>query len=75
MSKLRNKALNLVQGKAFPFDVDTKVPLIVRGPGIPRNTNYPQPVVNIDLAPTFLDAGGLEAPPHMDGRSMLNIFR
>ena len=26
------------QGKAFPFDVDTKVPMIVRGPGVPKNT-------------------------------------
>jgi arylsulfatase A-like enzyme len=65
----------LVKGKAFPFDVDTKVPMIVRGPGVPRNTRFNQPLVNIDLAPTFLDAAGLNPPPHMDGRSILDIFR
>ena len=55
--------------------MDTKVPWIMRGPGIPRNSHYPQPVVNIDLAPTFLDAAGLTPPPHMDGRSLLDVFR
>lgn len=65
----------LVKGKAFPFDVDTKVPMIVRGPGVPKNTKFSEPVVNIDLAPTFLDAAGLNPPPHMDGRSILDIFR
>jgi len=65
----------LVKGKAFPFDVDTKVPMIVRGPGVPKNTKFSEPVVNIDLAPTFLDVAGLNPPPHMDGRSILDIFR
>merc|ERR1719158_767620 len=65
----------LVKGKAFPFDFDTHVPFFVRGPRIKRNCQRNQPVVNIDLAPTFLDIAGLEKPPHMDGKSLLSTIR
>jgi len=65
----------LVKGKAFPFDFDTRVPLLVRGPGVQPSTRRDQPVVNIDLAPTFLDIAGLDRPGHMDGRSILPVLR
>ena len=48
-----------MKGKAFPFDVDTKVPFLVRGPGI-RPSLRPELVGNIDIAPTFLDIAGLQ---------------
>ena len=64
----------LVKGKAFPFDVDTKVPYVVRGPKIRAGSIYHQPVLNIDLAPTFLDIGGVAHPAHMDGKSIVPLF-
>ena len=47
----------------------------MRGPGIRANTVRDQPVLNIDLAPTFLDIAGVPPPPTMDGRSILETLR
>ena len=65
----------LVKGKAFPYEFDTKVPFLVRGPGVRPQSVRSHPVLNIDIAPTFLDIAGLEKPPHMDGKSIIPTIR
>ncbi len=62
----------LTPGKWTAYEEDVRVPLIVRGPGVPKGRTLPQLVLNNDLAPTFVDlAGAGEATPSfVDGRSL-----
>ena len=57
------------------YEESAKVPLLVRWPemlegGQPIN----QLVQNIDIAPTILEAAGLNAPAHMQGASLLPLL-
>uniref|UniRef100_A0A4W5RV67 N-acetylglucosamine-6-sulfatase n=1 Tax=Hucho hucho TaxID=62062 RepID=A0A4W5RV67_9TELE len=55
------------------YDFDIRIPLMVRGPGIKPQQTLPAPVLNIDLAPTFLDISGLNLSfVNMDGQSFLS---
>jgi N-acetylglucosamine-6-sulfatase len=61
-------------GKALPYEEAAGVPLLLRGPGIPRGVRRTQIVGNVDVAPTILDlANGSRA--RMDGRSLLPLVR
>ncbi|XP_077970560.1 N-acetylglucosamine-6-sulfatase-like isoform X2 [Styela clava] len=60
------------------YEFDIRVPLIVRGPGVAKNVTRPEPVLNIDLAPTIIDiANGSSGnfPLTMDGRSIRPLFQ
>ena len=60
--------LRLNGGKGTPYDFDTRVPLIVDGPGVPPGTRR-QYVSNIDLAPTFEQLAGITPPATVSGTS------
>lgn len=55
------------------YEFDIRVPLIARGPGIPKKTEVDGVAVSIDLVPTFLDMMGIEKPEQMDGKSWLPL--
>jgi len=57
-------------GKWTAYEEDIRVPLIVRGPGVPKGAKREQLVLNNDLAPTFAELAGAPSPPFVDGRSL-----
>jgi arylsulfatase A-like enzyme len=65
----------LPHGKAKAYDPSIRVPLMIRGPGIPAGVQPEQMVVNADLAPTILDAARATAGRLQDGRSLLPLTR
>lgn len=48
----------LAPGKELPFDTDVHVPLIIRGPGVPRGKVSDVVTSHTDLAPTILKIAG-----------------
>lgn len=63
------------RGKWSAYEEDLKVPLIVRGPGVPRGAVRQHMVLNNDLAPTFAQLGRVSTPPFVDGRSFVPLLR
>jgi N-acetylglucosamine-6-sulfatase len=63
------------QGKMVPYDPSTQVPLLIRGPGIPRGRTTKALVGDVDLAPTILDATPARPSRPLDGRSVLPFAR
>ena len=62
-------------GKMLPYDPSTQVPLLIRGPRLPRGRTTKALVGNIDLAPTILNATPARSPRLLDGRSILPFAR
>jgi arylsulfatase A-like enzyme len=62
-------------GKCNLYGFGTGVSLIVSGPGV-RGGRVVDDMVSLpDLAPTFLEAGGVKPPAVMTGRSLWNVLR
>jgi arylsulfatase A-like enzyme len=57
-------------GKWTAYEEDIRVPLVVRGPGVPEGRTLEHLVLNNDLAPTFADLAGAKPPSFVDGRSL-----
>jgi arylsulfatase A-like enzyme len=64
----------LKEGKGWLYEEDIRVPLVVRGPGIPAGRKVRQIAANVDLAPTFADIAGVQPPDFVDGRSLVPLF-
>ncbi len=64
-----------LDGKELAYEESAGVPLLVRGPGFPAGIVRDQPVGNIDLAPTVLDAAGQDPRRHTDGVSLRPLAR
>lgn len=62
-------------GKIVPYEASLRVPLLMRGPGVPQGAIRSQTVSMVDVAPTLVDAGNALATRRMDGESMLSVAR
>jgi arylsulfatase A-like enzyme len=64
----------LTQGKQTAYEEDVHVPLIVRGPGVPKNATRAHITGNVDYAPTFAALAGATTPSFVDGRSFAPLL-
>jgi N-acetylglucosamine-6-sulfatase len=62
--------------KRWMFEESLRMPLLIRWPGVVAEHSRCEALVqNIDYAPTFLEAAGVEVPPEIQGRSLIPILR
>jgi N-acetylglucosamine-6-sulfatase len=61
--------------KYLPYEESLRIPLIVRGPGVPAGQTVRGQIANIDFAPTVVDAAKARAGRTMDGVSLLPTIR
>jgi arylsulfatase A-like enzyme len=62
--------------KRFMYEESLRTPLVLRWPGtIKPKTVDGHIVSNVDFAPTFLEAAGVEVPAEMQGHSMAPVLR
>src|SRR5829696_5891255 len=50
-------------GKETPYQEAVRVPLLVRGPGVPAGTAVDSLALNVDLAPTLAELASVPVPP------------
>lgn len=56
--------------KRSAYDESLRIPFLVRYPRqLPRNATRDEMILNLDLAPTFIDFAGAKVPAEMQGRS------
>lgn len=62
-------------GKIYPHEPSLRVPLLMRGPGIPAGSVRYDPYLSMDFAPTVADLAGVRPATPVDGMSMLDVAR
>jgi arylsulfatase A-like enzyme len=60
--------------KGMPYEEAIRVPLLVRGPGVPVGT-VRNLASNIDLASTIAELAGVTVPDFVDGRSLVSLLQ
>jgi N-acetylglucosamine-6-sulfatase len=60
-------------GKMHIYEESIRVPLLMRGPGIPQGVDVDDLVINADLAPTIVDFANANPGLVMDGRSLIPV--
>jgi arylsulfatase A-like enzyme len=63
-----------VTGKTAPYDEETRVTMMVRGPGVPAGETLEHLTGNIDAAPTWAELAGVQPADFVDGRSLVPLL-
>jgi len=62
--------------KRFMYEESVRMPFLVRWPGVAQPGSVQSALaINVDFAPTFMDAAGLAVPGDMQGRSLVPLLR
>jgi arylsulfatase A-like enzyme len=61
-------------GKYTPYEEDIRVPLLIRGPGVPAGSTTDAFTLNVDFAPTIAALGGATLKTRFDGRSLAPLL-
>jgi arylsulfatase A-like enzyme len=64
-------------GKARMLEGGLRVPTVVRGPGVPKDSQCDVPIIQYDLLPTLHELSGSKAPlpKGIDGGSLADVFK
>jgi hypothetical protein len=65
----------LTSGKLTAYEEDARIPLSIRGPGVPVGATVDAFTANVDYAPTFAELAGATVPSWVDGRSITPFLR
>lgn len=60
--------------KTQPYEESSRVPLLIRGPGVQAGSATSKLTLNTDYLPTFTDLAGIETPEYVDGRSLRPVM-
>ncbi|MFS3130792.1 sulfatase [Nocardioides sp. Bht2] len=58
-------------GKVLPYDNSLRIPILLRGPGLPKGTKSDLPVTNPDLAATIASLAGAKPNRPIDGTDVM----
>jgi iduronate 2-sulfatase len=57
------------------FELDTRIPMIISGPGIKGNQKTNSFAEALDIFPTLAEITGLQAPDHLQGTSLMPVLQ
>ncbi len=62
--------------RRLAYEESARIPMLMRLPGLIKpGTSITEMVLNLDIAPTFLELGKTPVPSNLDGLSLLPLFR
>jgi iduronate 2-sulfatase len=61
-------------GKRTPYELDTRAPVMLAGPDIPRGASTDSLIEHIDFYPTLCDYAGLPKPDYLEGDSFAPLI-